>query len=97
MMRAEILPDLKRLMNQHRGDGIVVLFEVVPFANGNDPTQPPHNLPPLLSVNAIENLNGHDLVEYLNGYGVVAPVGANPHATNRLRKETLKDLVGVSI
>jgi hypothetical protein len=56
-----------------------------------------HNLPPLLSVNAIENLNGHDLADYLNGYGVVPPVGANPHATNRLRKETLKGLVGVPI
>ena len=54
-----------------------------------------HNLPPLHSVNAIENLNGHDLVDYLTGYGVVPPVAANPHATNRLRKETLKDFVGI--
>jgi len=97
-MRAEILPDLKRLMNQRRGDGTVVPFEVVPFTtNGNDPTQPPHNLPPLLSVNVINTLNGHDLVEYLNGYGVVPPISANPHATNHLQKETLKALVGVSI
>ena len=28
-------------MNQRRGEGTVVPFEVVPFANGNDPTQPP--------------------------------------------------------
>ena len=51
-----------------------------------------HNLPPLLSINAIENLNEHDLMAYLTGYGVVAPVGANPHATNRLQKETPKEL-----
>ena len=55
------------------------------------------NLPPLHSVNAIENLNGHDLVEYLTGYGIVPPVGANPHAINRLRKETLKGLIGALI
>ncbi|KAH8985408.1 hypothetical protein EDB92DRAFT_2116774 [Lactarius akahatsu] len=45
--RAEILPDLKRLMNQSRGEGNIVPFEVVPFTNGTDPTLPPHNLPPL--------------------------------------------------
>ena len=99
-------------MNQRRGEGNVVSFEVVPFVNGNDPTQPPvsrgfgpiyrrsqltcnqKNLPPLHSVNAIENLNGHDLVQYLTGYGAVPPVGPNPHATNRLRKETLTGLIG---
>jgi hypothetical protein len=54
-----------------------------------------HNLPPLASVNAIDNLNGQDLAAYLTGYGVVPlPAGANPHATNRLWKETLKGLVG---
>ena len=53
------------------------------------------NLPPLVSVNAIDNLNGQDLAAYLTGYGSVPlPVGGNPHATNRLRKETLKGLVG---
>jgi len=82
-------------MNQRRGEGNVVPYEVIPFINGNDPTQPPHNLPPLGSVNAIENLNGHDLAAYLTGYGIIPlPAGANPHATNRLWKETLKGLVG---
>jgi len=42
-------------------------------------------------------LKTFDLVDYLNGYGIVPPVGANPHATNRLRKETLKSLVGALI
>jgi hypothetical protein len=98
-------------MNQRRGNGTVVPFKVVPFVNGNDPTQPPvscgfypplfndgsefaydqDNLPPLYSVNEIENLNEHDLLEYLNGYGVV------PLATNYLQKETLKRLVGTSL
>jgi len=81
IIRAEVLPDLKRLMNQHRGDGSVVPLEVVPFTNGDNPTQPP-------------NLNGHNLNQYLNGYGVAPPVGANPHATNHLWKETVKSLVG---
>ena len=56
-----------------------------------------NNLPPLHSINAINNLNGADLIQYLNGYGIAPPVGANPHATNHLRKETLKGLVGASI
>ncbi|KAF8812885.1 hypothetical protein BYT27DRAFT_7132131 [Phlegmacium glaucopus] len=93
MIRAEILPDLKRLMNKHRGEGIVVPFEVVPFTNGSDPTQPPNNLPPLHSINVIENLNENDLVEYLTGYGVIPPVGANQYISNHLQKETLKGLV----
>ena len=53
------------------------------------------NLPPLVSVNAIDNLYGQDLAAYLTGYGSVPlPVGGNPHATNRLRKEKSKGLVG---
>lgn len=52
------------------------------------------NLPRLGTVNAIETLNGHNLVQYLNGYGIVPPVGANPYATNRIRKEALKTYVG---
>jgi len=94
-LRTDILPDLKRLMNQRRGEGNVVPYEVIPFTNGNDPTQPPHNLPPLVSVNAIETLGGLALAAYLTNYGIVPlPAGASPHATNRLRKETLKGLVG---
>ncbi|KIJ11779.1 hypothetical protein PAXINDRAFT_157172 [Paxillus involutus ATCC 200175] len=97
MMRAEFLPGFKRLVNQHRGDGKVVSFDIVPFTNGNDPTQPPDNLPPLHSIDVIENLNEHDLMEYLNGYGVVPPVSTNPYATNYLQKEILKGLIGSSV
>lgn len=96
-IRAEIMPDLRRLMNQSRLDGTVVAFKVVPFTDGSDPTQPPNNLPPLHSVNAIENLNGHDVVAYLVGYGVVPPAGTNPHTTNYLQKDALKLLVGCTM
>jgi len=79
-------------MNESRGDGDVVQFEIVPFNDGSDPTQPPHNLPPLHSFNVIETLHGAQLVAYLNGYGVVL----HPLATNDLRKEVLKGLIGGS-
>jgi hypothetical protein len=52
-----------------------------------------HGLPPLLSYQSIEGLRGQQLIEYLDGYGVVPPVGANPRGTNRLRKEALKRAV----
>ncbi|KIJ99354.1 hypothetical protein K443DRAFT_8429 [Laccaria amethystina LaAM-08-1] len=93
-IRGGIMPDLKRLMNESRGDGTVVVFDIVPFTDGSDPTQPPNNLPPLHSVNAIENLNGLQIAAYFNGYGIVPPVGANTVATNCLQKDTLKQLVG---
>ena len=102
-------------MNHSRGDGTVAHFEIVPFANGTDPTKPPvstpypmlsshssyydqNNLPPLYSGNIIDNLAGHQVVAYLNGYNVIPlPAGANPFDTNWLRKEKLKQLVGMSV
>ncbi|KAI9451793.1 hypothetical protein BJY52DRAFT_1295830 [Lactarius psammicola] len=97
-VRIEIVPDLKRQMNMGRGHGNIMPFEIVPFIDGSDPTLPPHNLPPLRSVVAIEGLTGQNLVRYLNGYGFnPLPIGENPVATNRLRKETLKIMVGVSM
>ncbi|KAM6492393.1 hypothetical protein JOM56_012117 [Amanita muscaria] len=56
---ASVLPELKRLTNQQRGDGTLVHYEVVPFVNGMDPTLPPYNLPRLDSVTTIDNLNVH--------------------------------------
>ncbi|KAM6497600.1 hypothetical protein JOM56_005548 [Amanita muscaria] len=83
------------VMNQGRGDGNIVRFEIIPFANGNDPTLQPHNLPPLYSVDTIQQLDGATLSAYLTGYGIdPLPAAGNPDATNRLRKETLKRLVG---
>ncbi|KAH9172503.1 hypothetical protein EDB89DRAFT_906722 [Lactarius sanguifluus] len=96
--RAEILPDVKRLINQSRGHGNVVPFEVVPFTDGTDPTLPPHNLPPLHTVNVIDNLSEQSLTTYLTHYGIVPlPTGGSPDATNHLQKETLKQLVGAHV
>ncbi|KAH9163049.1 hypothetical protein EDB89DRAFT_2242905 [Lactarius sanguifluus] len=93
--RAEILPALKRLINQSRGQGNVVPFEVVPFTDGTDPTLPPYNLPHLHTVNVINNLSEQFLTTYLTHYGVVPlPIGENSVATNYLQKETLKQKVG---
>jgi hypothetical protein len=59
-------------------------------------THDQNNFPPLHSINAIQNLNGNDLAAYLTGYNAVPlSVAANPHATNRLWKEILKEKVGV--
>lgn len=63
--------------------------------DGSQLTCDQHNLPPLHSFNTIESLNGRQLLAYLNGYGVVPPVGAKL-ATDRFWKETLKCLVGAS-
>ena len=65
--------------------------------NGSQLTCDQHNLPYLDSVNAIENLDGNQLVGYITGYGVVPPAAADPAATNHLQKQTLKRLVGVSL
>ncbi|KAH9013697.1 hypothetical protein EDB85DRAFT_2032379 [Lactarius pseudohatsudake] len=98
--RAEILPDVKRLINQSRGLGNVVPFEVVPFTDGTDPTLPPHNLPPLYTVNVIDNLSEQSLTTYLTHYGIVplpTASGGSPDATKHLQKETLKQLVGAHV
>lgn len=79
-------PTHTKLMNHNRDDGACgVPYEVVPFTNGDDPTQPPvscacaspgseltcdqHNLPPLHSVYVIKSLDNQQLSAYLTGYG----------------------------
>ncbi|KAF8503990.1 hypothetical protein BU17DRAFT_101541 [Hysterangium stoloniferum] len=57
-VRAMIVPELRRKMNQSRGDGRVKAYAIVPFTNGDDPTQLPHNLPCVSSVDDIDDLNG---------------------------------------
>ncbi|KAF5375662.1 hypothetical protein D9615_009378 [Tricholomella constricta] len=99
MIRAEVFPKLHRLMNQRVEDGTIIPYVYLPFTNGDDPTQPPHNLPPLDNVNAIENLNEQDLAAYLTGYGInPLPASPNPHmyTTNLLQKDTLKGLIGAT-
>ncbi|KAL0960380.1 hypothetical protein HGRIS_005421 [Hohenbuehelia grisea] len=50
-------------------------FEIVPFANLDDPTAAPHNLPPLQSPAHIRELRRHLLRAYVRGYhpGLEAP------------------------
>jgi hypothetical protein len=56
-----------------------------------------NNLPALHTLAIIDALHEPTLVSYLAGYGVVpAPAGASPNATNKLRKDKLKALVGVT-
>jgi len=42
------------------------------------------------SLASIDTLNGPVIVTYLQNYGIPAPVGAHPLATNHLRKDPLK-------
>ncbi|KAI9447209.1 hypothetical protein BJY52DRAFT_366245 [Lactarius psammicola] len=95
-IRQEFVPDLKRLMNHNRGNGNVVPFEVIPFTDGSDPTLPPHNLPPLHSINVIRNLDEQTLATYLTHYGVVPlpSVVGDPLATNEFQKDRLRIFVG---
>ncbi|KAI9431232.1 hypothetical protein H4582DRAFT_2009491 [Lactarius indigo] len=95
-LRSQVLPSLKQLINLSKSGAVPL--EVVPFTNGDDPTQPPHNLPHIDSAATIDGLNGAQLIGYLNGYGInPLPRGIHPHATNRARKETLKRVVGAQI
>ncbi|KAJ7267438.1 hypothetical protein C8J57DRAFT_365930 [Mycena rebaudengoi] len=48
-----------------------------------DPTQAPHNLPPLHNLDDIKALVGPDITSYLTGYGVPAPF---PHAVKKRQK-----------
>ncbi|KAI0072568.1 hypothetical protein K474DRAFT_363472 [Panus rudis PR-1116 ss-1] len=44
------------------------IFEIVLFANLDDPTAAPHNLPPLQSPEEIRGLRRHPLRAYVHGY-----------------------------
>ncbi|KAM6497453.1 hypothetical protein JOM56_007926 [Amanita muscaria] len=57
-----------QLYNEKRGSGVNSAYEVVPFPNGQDPTAPPYNLPPLTSVEAIQGLTDRQLDLYLRNY-----------------------------
>ncbi|KAH8978069.1 hypothetical protein EDB92DRAFT_653866 [Lactarius akahatsu] len=91
VLRTEILPELRRQTNHTRGTGNIMPFAIIPFTNGDDPTLPPHNLPPLYSIGVIEGLNEHDLATYLTHYDVV-PIPAGAAAG----REALKRLIGAS-
>ncbi|KAF9516747.1 hypothetical protein BS47DRAFT_1340369 [Hydnum rufescens UP504] len=79
------------LVNGTRDHGLVIPYTIVPFADGDDPTQPPHNLVPLLSTAVIDTLSAHRCNDYLDGYNVDRPPGAGNVA---LRHELLKRAIG---
>ncbi|KAM6497341.1 hypothetical protein JOM56_007814 [Amanita muscaria] len=57
-----------RSFNATLGTSLDAVYEIVPFQNGQDPTAPPHNLPPLTSVEAILGLSDRQLDSYLRSY-----------------------------
>ncbi|KIL69053.1 hypothetical protein M378DRAFT_157288 [Amanita muscaria Koide BX008] len=57
-----------RSFNATLGTSLDAVYEIVPFQNGQDPTAPPHNLPPLTSVEAILGLSDRQLDSYLWSY-----------------------------
>jgi hypothetical protein len=57
-----------------------------------------HNLPPLRNVHDINHIQPAHLVHYLKGYGVHAlPAAESAEATDRLRKNVLKEKVGCTV
>ncbi|KAF8332441.1 hypothetical protein F5887DRAFT_996824 [Amanita rubescens] len=62
-----------RALNATNEDGLIFPFEIVLFVDGTNPTAPPHNLPALTSTAIIDALQGVQITEYLNGYGIPVP------------------------
>ncbi|KAJ7934878.1 hypothetical protein B0H13DRAFT_2305334 [Mycena leptocephala] len=56
-------------------------FQVVVFTSGDNPTEDPHNLPPIENTAEILALNAADTTAYLSGYGLSAQ--GNPIARAR--------------
>jgi len=36
-------------INMNRGDGTIIAYDIVPFADGTNPTEPPVRIPPVLT------------------------------------------------
>ncbi|KAF8912306.1 hypothetical protein CPB85DRAFT_606478 [Mucidula mucida] len=51
-----------------------IVYEIVPFNNGDDPTLPPHALRPLCTKLDLDGLSHAQLRQYLRGYNLVAAV-----------------------
>jgi hypothetical protein len=71
---------IERAWNSSAGDGLTKPWNVIPFVNGEDPMDGPHNLPQIRNLNDLNQLNGAQLTAYLAGYGQQVP---NPIATRR--------------
>ncbi|KAJ7056960.1 hypothetical protein C8F01DRAFT_1152867 [Mycena amicta] len=57
-------------LNDRYAPGYVAPFVVLPFLNGDDPTDAPHNLPPMHNAGDIEALTAAAITAYLTGYGL---------------------------
>ena len=76
--------------NTLAGDGLSRPWNIVPFANGTDPTLAPNYLPPLNSLDNIRALTGPQLTAYLQGYALGIQIPQQLDARRRL----LAPLVG---
>ena len=76
--------------NSMFGEGTVNPYNIIPFADGADPTQPPHNLPPLRTLGNINQLSAVHVNAYLAGYGIAIPA----NATLKERKQMLTRAIG---
>ncbi|KAN0135213.1 hypothetical protein V8E53_007104 [Lactarius tabidus] len=82
-LRVEVVPELMREINFGRLGGNILAYKVVPFPNGDDPTQPP-----------VKQLSECQLTSYLTGYCVNPRTGPTPRDTNCLRRGCLKGAIG---
>ncbi|KIL59133.1 hypothetical protein M378DRAFT_169794 [Amanita muscaria Koide BX008] len=74
--------------NLQAGTGRERPFQIVPFPNGTLPTAPPHNLPALTNVDAIDALTARQCARYLRGYNIAVP------ATVQERRTAIKLEIG---
>jgi hypothetical protein len=61
--------------NSAAGDGITKPWMPVPFLDGGNPTEAPHNLPPVTNVGELCQLAAIHQTAYLRGYGIA--IGLN--------------------
>ncbi|KAJ6510332.1 hypothetical protein C8R45DRAFT_386299 [Mycena sanguinolenta] len=57
-----------RFINSKCGSGHQAPFNILLFANGDNPTQQPHNLRALCNITVLLSLRTNTLNRYLNGY-----------------------------
>ncbi|TDL18926.1 hypothetical protein BD410DRAFT_792717 [Rickenella mellea] len=73
-----------KLHNLEVGRGNRTTFQVVPFANGADPTQLPHRLPPLFDFNTVQGLSDVERTAYYQGYFPGTNLPDPEEQTNRI-------------
>jgi len=68
LVRVEL--EVARAANAQRRSGLACPYTIIPFADGSDPTAPPHKLTPLMTVLDITGLAGPAAMQYCVGYGI---------------------------